>query len=155
MSELMKQWPPVLLRRWLLTVAAGLGFLVVGLAVWLALRDRMFLCLSGVVFLLSLGRAVTLFRCFLLGDYEVLEGVCIQTAQFPFQRYRKVRFLDAEEQEFTLMLGKQQRVQVGCQYRLYLQRGKNLPLPGGWLSASLAAGNLLGIEMVNGEIKNS
>lgn len=155
MSELMKQWPPVLLRRWLLTVALGLGFLVVGLAVWLALRDRTFLYLSGVVFLLSLGRAVMLFRCFLLGDYEVLEGVCIQTAQFPLQRYRKVRFLNAEEQEFTLMLGKQQRVQVGSQYRLYLQRGKNLPLPGGWLSASLAAGNLLGIELVDGEIKNS
>lgn len=155
MSELMKQWPPVLLRRWLLTVALGLGFLVVGLAVWLALRDRTFLYLSGVVFLLSLGRAVMLFRCFLLGDYEVLEGVCIQTAQFPLQRYRKVRFMNAEEQEFTLMLGKQQRVQVGSQYRLYLQRGKNLPLPGGWLSASLAAGNLLGIELVDGEIKNS
>lgn len=155
MSELMKQWPPVLLRRWLLTVVLGLGFLVVGLAVWLALRDRTFLYLSGVVFLLSLGRAVMLFRCFLLGDYEVLEGVCIQTAQFPLQRYRKVRFMNAEEQEFTLMLGKQQRVQVGSQYRLYLQRGKNLPLPGGWLSASLAAGNLLGIELVDGEIKNS
>lgn len=155
MSELIKQWPPVLLRRWLLTVALGLGFLVVGLAVWLALRDHTFLYLSGVVFLLSLGRAVMLFRCFLLGDYEVLEGVCIQTAQFPLQRYHKVRFMNAEEQEFTLMLGKQQRVQVGSQYRLYLQRGKDLPLPGGWLSASLAAGNLLGMELVDGEIKNS
>lgn len=155
MSELIKQWPPVLLRRWLLTVALGLGFLVVGFAVWLALRDHTFLYLSGVVFLLSLGRAVMLFRCFLLGDYEVLEGVCIQTAQFPLQRYRKVRFMNAEEQEFTLMLGKQQRVQVGSQYRLYLQRGKDLPLPGGWLSASLAAGNLLGMELVDGEIKNS
>ena len=93
MSELIKQWPPVLLRRWLLTVALGLGFLVVGLAVWLALRDHTFLYLSGVVFLLSLGRAVMLFRCFLLGDYEVLEGVCIQTAQFQTPVYSALKLL--------------------------------------------------------------
>lgn len=155
MSELMKQWPPVLLRRWLLTVAAGFGFLLVGFAVWLAMRDKMLLVLSGAVFLFSLGRAVMLFRCFLLGDYEVLDGVCIQVVQVPLQRCRKVRFLSGEEEDVTLMLGKQQKVQVGCRYRLYLRRGGGVPEFAGWLSASLTAGNLLGMEQIGEEAKNS
>ena len=54
MRELMRQWPPVLLRRWMLTVAAGVGFLLVGAAVWLALGDRIMLLLSGAAFTLIL-----------------------------------------------------------------------------------------------------
>ena len=42
-----QEWPAVLRRRWLLTGAAGGGFLLVGLAVFFALEDRVLLMLSG------------------------------------------------------------------------------------------------------------
>ena len=42
-------WPAVLRRRWLLTGAAGIGFLLVGLAVFFALEDRVLLILSGML----------------------------------------------------------------------------------------------------------
>lgn len=66
MMELIKMWPAVLIHRWGLTIAAGFGFLLVGVAVWMATQDRIMLLLSGTVFLLSLGRAALLFRCFVL-----------------------------------------------------------------------------------------
>ena len=53
-------WPPPLLRRWVLTIAAGVGFLLVGVAVWLAAGDQIMLILSGTAFLLVLVRAVLL-----------------------------------------------------------------------------------------------
>ena len=69
MRAALSAWPPPLLRRWVLTIAAGVGFLLVGVAVWLAAGDRMMLILSSTAFLLALVRAVLLFRCFTLEDY--------------------------------------------------------------------------------------
>lgn len=155
MRELIKQWPPILLRRWLLTIAAGIGFLLVGTAVWLAAQDRVMLLLSGVVFLLTLGRAVLLFRCFVLGNYVVLEGICIQITQIPLQRCRKIRLLGDTEEEFSLFIGKQHAVQVGNRYRFYLQRSGDMQLPGMWLTASLRSGNLLGVEQIGDGAGNS
>lgn len=155
MIDLLKEWPPVLLRRWLLTIAAAFGFLLVGIAAWAAAQDRILLALSGAMFLFSLARAALLFRCLLRKDYAVLEGVCIQVTQFPIQKCRKVRLLDAGEQEFTLMLGKQQRTQIGCWYRFYLRRTADVPIPGGWFAASLTAGNLLGMELVDEKKEHS
>lgn len=80
MRAALSAWPPPLLRRWVLTIAAGVGFLLVGVAVWLAAGDRMMLILSSTAFLLALVRAVLLFRCFTLEDYAVVEGVCIQVS---------------------------------------------------------------------------
>ena len=74
MRAALSTWPPPLLRRWVLTIAAGAGFFLVGIAVWLASQDRMILILSGTLFLLSLVRAVQLYRCFAQEDYAVVDG---------------------------------------------------------------------------------
>lgn len=154
MIELIKMWPPVLLRRWVLTIAAGFGFLLVGVAVWLATGDRVMLLLTGAVFLLSLGRAVLLFRCFVLGNYTILEGVCIQASQAPLQKCRRVRLLGADEEEISLYVGKQYALRVGCRYRFYLQRQSDASMPGTWLAASFSAGNLLGVEEMGESVQD-
>lgn len=155
MRDLILQWPAVLLRRWILTLAAGAGFLLAGLAVWLAVRDQMMLLLSGAVFILSLGRAALLFRCFVLGNYTVLEGVCIQVASVPLQKCRRVRLLSEGEEEISLYIDKRHTLQVGCRYRFYLQRQNAVPLPATWIAASLTTGNLLGVEEVEDNVENS
>ena len=146
MREALSAWPHPLLRRWILTIAAGIGFLAIGVAVWLASGDRMLLALSGTACLLSLGRAVILFRCFTLEDYAVVDGVCIQITTLPLQKCRKIRLLDGEDRELSLLIGKQYRLRVGVRYRFYFQRPYGLRLPGTWIASSLAAGSLLGVE---------
>ena len=146
MRAALSAWPPPLLRRWVLTIAAGVGFLLVGVAVWLAAGDRMMLILSSTAFLLALVRAVLLFRCFTLEDYAVVEGVCIQVTVLPLQKCRKVLLLDEEDHEHSLLVGKQYRLRVGVRYRFYFQRQSGAQLPGTWLASSLAAGELLGVE---------
>ena len=49
-----QEWPAVLRRRWILTGAAGVVFLLVGLAVFFALGDRILLILSGMLTLCTL-----------------------------------------------------------------------------------------------------
>ena len=49
------EWPAVLQRRWLLSGAAGLGFLAVGLVVFLALQDRALLMISALLALFGKG----------------------------------------------------------------------------------------------------
>lgn len=151
MRAALNTWPPPLLRRWILTIAAGAGFFLVGIAVWLASQDRMMLVLSGTLFLLSLVRAVQLFRCFALEDYAVVDGVCIQVTAIPLHKCRKVRLLDDQDQELNVWIGKQYRLQVGVRYRFYFQHQSGLPLPGTWIASSLAAGSLLGVEELNEE----
>ena len=48
-----QEWPAVLRRRWILTGAAGIGFLLVGLAVFFSLGDLVLLMLSGMLTLCS------------------------------------------------------------------------------------------------------
>ena len=148
MMELIKMWPAVLIHRWGLTIAAGFGFLLVGVAVWMATQDRIMLLLSGTVFLLSLGRAALLFRCFVLGNYIVLEGVCVQITPLPLQKCRKVRLLSSDEEELSLCIGRQYTMPVGERYRFYLQRQSGVSLPGTWLAAAFSTGNLLGVKRV-------
>lgn len=145
MWELIRGWPPVLLRRWLLIVAAGIGFLLAGIAVWLATGDRVLLMLSVTMFALSLGRAGLLFRRISLGDYVILTGVCVQISSLTLQKCRKVRLLDQDEQEICLLVGKQYHLRPGTWYRFYLQQA-SAGIPSAWLPSSLAAGNLLGVE---------
>lgn len=147
MRELMACWPPPLFRKWVLTVAVGIGYLVVGAAVWLAIGDRVLLMLSATVFLLTLVRAVLLFRCISLQEYEVVEGVCIRITQVPLQKCRRVRLLDAGGEERTLLLNKQANIQVGNQYRFYFQHCGQPILPASpWLQSSLSTGSFLSME---------
>ena len=49
------EWPAPLLRKWLLSAVIGLGFLIVGSIMYVALNDKIMLLLSIPLTLLSTG----------------------------------------------------------------------------------------------------
>ena len=51
--EKLKAWPPVLLRKWLLTCVIGIGCLLVGIVMFLAAGDRVMLMISGLLALMT------------------------------------------------------------------------------------------------------
>lgn len=146
MKEQLQQWPAPLFRRWVLTIALGFAFLGIGTAVWLALNDRVLLMLSIVMFALTLGKAVMMFRSIALRRYEVVEGVCVQISSLPFQKCKKVKLLDADGNERSVLMDKQTRLRIGGRYRLYFRIGNHTAVSDTWIRSSLAAGNLLGME---------
>ena len=146
MREQLQQWPASLFRRWVLTIALGFAFLGIGTAVWLALNDRVLLMLSIVMFVLTLGKAVMMFRSIALGRYETVEGVCVQISSLPFQKCRKVKLLDADGNERSVLIDKQTRLRIGGRYRFYFQERRSTAIPDSLMRSSLASGNLLGVE---------
>lgn len=115
-------WPPVLLRRWLLAAAAGPGFLLAGLAAFLALEDRVLLTLSALLALCTLLRSFSFYRMAAGQAYGVFEGVCVAIQRPPMRRQQSVRLLTLDGGEHTFALDKQVRLRVGNCYRVYFQR---------------------------------
>lgn len=129
-----RQWPAPILRRWLGLPAVGLGCLLVGSVGGFALKDRFLFLLSTAVCAACLVKAFLFYRLAACQEYEVMEGVCIEIRQRPFQRGCTAKFADAADRIHTLPLEKGIRVCVGRQYRFYLRRGRTAaemepPLP--------------------------
>ena len=121
-------WPPILLRRWLLTAAAGLGFLLAGLAAFLAAEDRVLLTLSVLLAISTLLRCLFFYRMAAGQAYGSLEGVCIAVQRLPMRRQQSVRIFTPDGKEHTFTLDKQARLRVGNCYRIYFQQPPaNLP----------------------------
>ena len=81
--EHMNQWPPVLLRRWLLQILTGLGCLLIGIVVFLVTEDQVLLILSVLLTLLIAVRCMSLYQQIARGKYETVEGVCIRIKKYP------------------------------------------------------------------------
>ncbi len=129
-----RQWPAPILRRWLGLPTLGLGCLLVGSVGGFALTDRFLFLLSAAVCAACLVKAFLFYRLASRQEYEVMEGVCIESRQRPFQKGCTAKFADAADHIHTLPLEKGIRVCVGRQYRFYLRRGRTAagleqPLP--------------------------
>lgn len=121
------QWPPAIQRRWLGLSAVGLGCLLIGVAISIALKDRMMLFLSMAVSLACAVKAVCFYRLIARGEYEVLEGVCIEVKRQPIQKSCRVKVLDYTDNIRSLTLEKRIPLRAGRQYRFYLRESNHAP----------------------------
>lgn len=119
--ERLKAWPPVLLRKWLLTCVIGLGCLLVGIVMFLAAGDRVMLMISGLLALMTTLRCVSFFRLVSKQAYETVEGVCIGIKKAPLRKQRSLCLLTENGAEHTITLDQQTPVRIGNCYRAYFQ----------------------------------
>lgn len=125
------QWPPAILRRWLGLPVVGLGCLLAGAAVGIALKDRFMLFLSVAVFLACVVKAIVFYRLVAQGEYEVVEGVCVEVKRQPIQKSCRVKVVDSADNIRGLTLEKRLSFRVGCQYRFYLRKSGDTSQPPG------------------------
>lgn len=121
--RIVKDWPAALRNRWFLYGAAGAGFLLVGLAAFSALQDRILLWISTLLALGTLLRCLSFYRIVQAEAYEVVEGVCIELGRAGLRKCRKVRLLQEDGNEYTILLGKRMPLRIGNQYRIFFRRG--------------------------------
>ena len=114
-------------RRWLLTGAAGVGFLLVGLAVFLSIGDHVLLILSGMLTLCTFLRCVAYYRVVRCSRYQTIEAIYIALGRVGIRRQRKVRLLLKDGKESVVTLD---NLRVGYQYRIFYRLESTLP-PGG------------------------
>lgn len=138
------EWPAVLQRRWLLSGAAGLCFLAVGLVVYFTLHDRVLLTISVLLALCVTLRCASFYRMARRGGYEVVEGVCIELGRSGIKKQRSVRLLQMDGNEYAVMLDKRTPLRIGNLYRLYFRQAPPSRLSG--LEQYLSQDQFLGLE---------
>lgn len=115
----LSEWPAPLLRKWLLYAALGVGFLIVGSIMYIALDDKIMLMLSLPLSLLSAGRCVLLYRQIGWDAYECVEGVCIKIQKAPLRKQRSLCLITDSGIEHTVTLDARIPVRIGNSYRLF------------------------------------
>ena len=147
-----EDWPVPILRRWLLSAAAGPVIFLIGLAGRIALHDPVLLTLSALLASCMVVRCILLFHTIRQGDYETVEGVCVAVRRTPLGGHQRIRLMDDSGTAHDLLLDRRQRFLVGSRYRVYLQNSSEAALPGAriphgaLLGARIPHGALLGLE---------
>lgn len=139
-----ENWPAPILRRWLLSAAAGPVILLIGLAGRIALHDPTLLTLSTLLASCIVVRCILLFQAIRQGDYEMVEGVCVAIRRAPLGGHQRIRLMDDSGTAHDLLLDRRQRFLIGSSYRVYLQSPPGAALP----EARIPHGALLGLEEI-------
>lgn len=124
-----ENWPAPILRRWLLSAAAGPVIFLIGLAGRIALHDPTLLTLSTLLSGCIVARCILLFRMVRQGAYETVEGVCIAIRRAPIGGHQRIRLMDDSGAAHDLLLDRRQKFLIGSSYRVYLQSPPGAELP--------------------------
>ena len=137
-----ENWPAPILRRWLLSAAAGPVIFLIGLTGRIALHDPTLLTLSTLLASCMVVRCILLFQAIRQGSYEAVEGVCIAIRRAPLGGHQRIRLMDDSGSAHDLLLDRYQKFLIGNSYRVYLQSPPGAELPG----VRIPRGALLGLE---------
>ena len=135
-----KDAPAPLRRKLFLTGIIGAGCLLIGAAMSFILKDQIMLFLSLAVFAASVARALSYYR--IITD----KGVCVSIVPKPLRKYRKIKIVDGDGNESTMLLGKQSRVKIGYRYRFYFKETQHISLGSEYLNSAMSSDHFLGYE---------
>lgn len=141
-----KQWPVVLRRKWLLSLAMGAMFFIVGLVMFFTLRDRTLLFISFLLTLCVLQRCHSFYQMAQEETYEVIEGVCISLDRAILRKRQSVRLLQYDGNECALTLDKRTSLRIGNCYRVYLKPDINSGYEVPVLDVFFEQDRILGLE---------
>ena len=108
-----ESWPTPILRRWLLSAAAGPVIFLIGLTVRIALHDPTLLTLSTLLASCMVVRCILLFQAIRQGSYEAVEGVCIAIRRAPIGGHQRIRLMDDSGAAHDLLLDRHQKFLIG------------------------------------------
>lgn len=96
---------------------------MIGLEAFSILQDRMLLWISTLLALGTLLRCISFYWIVQAEAYEVVEGVCIELGRAGLRKRRKVRLLQEDGNEYTILLGKRMPLRLGNRYRIFFRCG--------------------------------
>ena len=137
-----ENWPAPILRRWLLSAAAGPVIFLIGLAGRIALHDPTLLTLSSLLASCIVVRCILLFQAIRQGAYETVDGVCVAIRRASLRGHQRIRLMDESGTAHDLLLDRHQKFLIGNSYRVFLQSSPGAELP----EARIPRGALLGLE---------
>ena len=142
----MKDGPLPIERKLFLIGITGTICLLVGIATFLLLKDRMMLFLSLAVCVLSFAKAFEYYRVIAEDGYEIVEGTCVAVMPKPLRKYRKIKIMDDNGNESTMLLDKQAKIKIGYRYRFYFKETQQISLGSEYLDTAMSSDCFLGYE---------
>ena len=151
MMDKLRTAPLPLKKKLLLTALVGAAFFFVGLAAIFFSRDTITVLLSGILAIGLAYKAVVLYRLIITARYTAVDGVCIAIMQTPLRKYRNIRIIDSQERERTLVLPRQDKIEVGRRYRFYFKSSAHkspaqVQTGSSFIDESLPTDGFLGLE---------
>lgn len=146
MMDKLRTAPLPLKKKLLLTALVGTAFFFVGLAAIFFSCDTITVLLSGVLAIGLAYKAVVLYRLIVTARHTAIDGVCIAIMQTLLRKYRNIWIIDSQEHEMTLVLPRQDRIEIGRQYRFYFKSSEHILTGSSFLDASLPTDGFLGLE---------
>ena len=107
--------------------------------------------LSGILAIGLAFKTAELYRLIITGRYTDIDGLCIAITQTPLRKYRNIRIIDSQERERTLVLPRQDKIEVGRQYRFYFKASAHkspaqVQTGSSFIDESLPTDGFLGLE---------
>ena len=107
--------------------------------------------LSGILAIGLAFKTAELYRLIIAGHYTDFDGICIAITQTPLRKYRNIRIIDSQERERTLVLPRQDKIEVGRQYRFYFKASAHkspaqVQTGSSFIDESLPTDGFLGLE---------
>ena len=75
-----------------------------------------------------------------------MEGTCVAITPKPLRKYRKIKIIDTDGNESSLLLGKHSKVKIGFCYRFYFTKTQHVSLGSEYFDAALSSDCFLGYE---------
>lgn len=104
----------------------------------------LFLSLAVCVF--SAGKAIDYYHVITGEKYEIVEGTCVAVMPKPLRKYRKIKIMDDNGNESTMLLGKQSKVKIGYRYRFFFKETQHISLGSEYLDSAMSSDCFLGYE---------
>ena len=147
----LKNGPAPIRKKILLTGILGTVCLLIGAGICIFAKDKMMLLLSVAVFVFSAVKVYSLYKMLRDKTYEVVEGTCIAIVPKPLRKFRKIKIMDDEGNESAMLLGKQDKIQIGNRYRFYFKATNRISLGNDFLDSAASSDDFLGYELMKRE----
>ncbi len=141
-----KDAPSPIKRKLFLTCIVGVFCLLIGLAMFLFLKDKVMFFLSLAVIVFCVGKAFEYYDLIHDNKYEVVEGTCVAVVPKPLRKYRKIKIIDDNGNESTMLLNKQTKVKIGYRYRFYFKETNRFSFGNEFLDSATSTDCFLGFE---------
>lgn len=139
-------YPAPLRHKLMLTVLLGIACFLIGFAVFLFWKDQTTLLLSLAVLTMSIGKGISFNRILSAGEYEVVECTCTAIWPNPIRKYQKIKILDSDGNECSLLLNKHSKIKVGSRYCFYFKETDRITLGSSFFDSAMNADCFLGFE---------
>ena len=146
----MKHHIPGPISRKLWALGGCIGALILFGTIWgIATSDNTILMLSFALLVAGTLKVITLYQVAVAGAFEVYEGTIALNRPIPLRKRHELQLVTAEGKTIQLILSGRNGLNIGIEYRLYVQSGSNdsytLSLP----ESLRPARTLLGYEQIS------